>query len=290
MFFPLQIALLVVLWIEAVVGIIINAFIVAVIVFWWIHSGKVKTIDFILACLGLSRLTLIIVFVIVPWIPVNVEIILATSMFVTFCSLWFATKLCFFYCMKICNYCSCILVFLESNVFKMIFWTLFTSITPSLICTLPFNWIVFIKITNNTSDGSINVNRKLFILYFSGTSLPFFIFCVAVSLLIRSLWKHTRHLTRNNPGFNKAQLRAHVFAVKGMVSFLVIYIIFFISSNLKFEPSMSNNTTVQPVLSIIICSYPTVHSVILVLVNRKMKKALCCFLCCLREDISSESN
>ncbi|KAG8445903.1 hypothetical protein GDO86_010627, partial [Hymenochirus boettgeri] len=291
---PLVISIVVLTWILIVVGILLNFFIVAVTVIWWFQSKRLEIINIILASIGMSRLALILFFVVIfPWVPISDALFAVLSMYVTFCCLWFDTILCVFYCVKICNYNHPFFMYLKLRIFKMVPWMFLMSITASMICSLPFGWLVFTTIINNTTNSTNSTNStqdgstplqinmfNIFILYLSGCFVPFFIFCIAICLLIRSLWKHIGHMTGSNVGLGNPRLHAHIRAVRTMVSFLVIYIIFFISSTFKFVPSMINNTTVQLLLNVIICWYPTMHSVVLVVMNRKMKLLLYHFLCC----------
>ncbi|KAG8445902.1 hypothetical protein GDO86_010626, partial [Hymenochirus boettgeri] len=201
------------------------------------------------------------------------------------CVAWFATVLCTFYCVKITTYNHRFLVYLKSRIAKRLPWLLLASIMISLIFSLPFLWLVYPPPTyhaaNGSSQGSPSVDIQqlhLFVAFLVASSVPFFIFSIAVSLLIRSLWNHTRHMASTNAGFSSPQIQAHISAIRSMVSFMFFYIIFFVSGNVIALYFVSENSLLQSTLSLCAVSYPSIHSLILILDNRRQKEELCHFL------------
>ncbi|OCT81564.1 hypothetical protein XELAEV_18028387mg [Xenopus laevis] len=284
--FPLKISLLILLWIETVLGILLNAFIVAMAVIRWLESNNLQMIDFMLANVGMSRVALLISWeFIYPYVPTNTALLGVTAIFLSLWSLWSATILCVFYCVKICHYQHWFFMYLKLNMCKLVQGLFLVSVASSLIFSLTFKWLVYTNLisnsTNSTAQGSIIVevnNANQFLLILTGFSVPLFIFCVAVTILIRSLWTHARNMA--GADFINPQLQAHLSAVKNMISFLFFYIVFFGVVVVASIPSLVDDTVLQLVFNILCCSYPLLHSLILVLNHRRLREALYwCFHC-----------
>ncbi|OCT81562.1 hypothetical protein XELAEV_18028385mg [Xenopus laevis] len=258
---------------EFTVGILLNGFIVAANAISWLEMKHIDSIDLILTSLGLSRLGLLIMWVIhvLSEVYEHMEILNLMYLFFDFCSLWFGTVLCVFYCVKITNYNHRFFFFVKLRISKMIPWLLFVSVTISIIFCLPSILVERLE-PNNVTDAA--------------NTVPFFIFCVAITLLIRSLWKHTRHMAGGETGFGIPQLQAHYNAIKCMMSFMLMYIVYFIGSMLM----VLSNHFLLILLSVIAGSYPSLHSAILILSNRKLRRTLCCFLSYRNTFISEKRN
>ncbi|XP_018117973.1 taste receptor type 2 member 39 [Xenopus laevis] len=271
---------------EFTVGILLNGFIVAANAISWLEMKHIDSIDLILTSLGLSRLGLLIMWVIHIRSEVyeHVGIMEVLSVFFAYCSLWFGTVLCVFYCVKITNYNHRFFFYVKLRISKMIPWLLFVSVTISFICSLPFEWIMNdAMFPYNSTNGTSGTNMAAvlyipFITYSAGNVVPFFLFCVAITLLIRSLWKHTRHMAGGETGFGNSQLQAHYNAIKCMMSFMLLYIVFLSSSMFLALPMVLKNNLLLMLCFFIAGSYPSLHSPILILSSRKLRRALCCFL------------
>ncbi|KAG8445905.1 hypothetical protein GDO86_010629 [Hymenochirus boettgeri] len=268
------------------IGILFNTFILAMTVIWWIQSKHLETIDIILSSLGLTRLAVLITLVIrnvyLPNVLKHEETFFISIVFVTCCSQCFGTVLCVFYCVKISNYSNSFFMYMKSKISKMVPWLLLGSVIFSFMFSLMVNCIAEKVIPNNsingTEDGSIEMTIQNFILYMAGPCLPFFLFCVSISLLIRSLFLHIRSMAGDGSWFANPQIQVHINAIKTMVSFLIFYMVFFASSfliNIVFQEHI-----LQAVFQLLAGSYPSLHSVILVMSNRRFKETLLRFLSC----------
>ncbi|NP_001165473.1 bitter taste receptor 10 [Xenopus tropicalis] len=285
---PLEIFLLTLIWIVTAVGILLNAFIVAMPVIWWARYNKVEMIEFLLASVGMSRVVLLILWEVVnPLVPSSSILFGVVSMFLSFWSLWVATILCVFYSVKISSCHHPFFMFLKLNISKMLLGLFLVSLASSLLFSLPFKWLVYstsinnatnsTNTTNSTGQGGtileVNVINQYFLILI-GSSLPLFIFCVAVAILIRSLWRHTRNMAEGNVDFGNPQIQAHLSAVKSMVSFLVLFTIYFVIVIVMSLPPLLDQNVLQLVFNIICSAYPLLHSLILVMYSRKLREAL----------------
>ncbi|NP_001165465.1 taste 2 receptor member 7 [Xenopus tropicalis] len=295
MFSPFVTAMKILCLAEFVMGILLNAFIVVANAVSWMERKPLDSIDLILTSLGLSRLALLItwlLYVLSEDRYEHIEILNVMSSFFGFCSLWFGTVLCTFYCVKIPNYNHRFFLYVKLRISKMIPWLLLVSVTSSFISCLPIGWSMDSSMFHYNSTNGTNMETTLylqFFIYVAGNSVPFFMFCVAITLLIRSLWNHTRQMAAGEVGFGTPQLQAHYSAIRCMMSFMVLYIIFSSSVFLALPMVLMNDTLLWLYL-FIAGLYPSLHSHILILSNRKLRRALCSLLSYTSTFIPQERN
>ncbi|XP_053316477.1 taste receptor type 2 member 40-like [Spea bombifrons] len=249
MVFQAAIFLTTMLGIEISIGIALNTFILITSLGLWLKHRNLKTIDLILVCLGMARFLLLISgavgvssVLVIHWLyRLNgfLKIFLAFADFANFCSLWFGTLLCVFYCVKITNYNHRLFVQLKMSISRMIPRLLLVSVAFSFVSALPFGLYVyempFYNSTNITGDANerqdilvVNyVKGSLF--YLAGAAVPLTIFCTTMYVLIRSLKSHLDHMNTMNAGFRNPRLNAHINAIKSMLCFLFFYLISFIN-------------------------------------------------------------
>ncbi|XP_053567027.1 taste receptor type 2 member 40-like [Bombina bombina] len=276
------------------IGLIFNGFVVIINCIWWLQCKKIQTVDIIITSLGLARFFLLVTeifnvnFLIL--IPLEsktkpiAETFLALSEFLTFCSIWFATLLCVFYCVKITSYNYRLFIYVKLNISSMFPWLYLVSVAasfitsvPSLLSALQFHIVYFTNDFSNTSEEEIHVNINMidqFATDIIGSSLPLPIFCLAISLLIRSLWNHTRNMTSKDSGFHNPDIEAHFSAVKNLLSFLFFHILYFVAVNLWSFVIETKSEMWLSVLYIVYMAYPSLHTVILIFSNIKLKQAL----------------
>ncbi|XP_063775278.1 taste receptor type 2 member 40-like [Pseudophryne corroboree] len=211
---------------------------------------------------------------------------------VEFCSLWWGTVLCVFYCVKITNYSNRLFMRLKMNISRMVPWLLLTSLLVSILCSLARGLVVFsvhymnsTQVTNSTNNGNLTVqmNRINYMIFkFAASFIPIIIFCAAVSLLIVSLLKHTRNMSSKDSGFTRPQLIAHIRAIVNMTSFLFLYVLFFIVSSLM-PLAVRLPSAAFRQLSICCISYPSLHSIMLIASNGNLKRSIVAALRCTRK-------
>ncbi|MEE6517522.1 hypothetical protein FKM82_027796 [Ascaphus truei] len=293
--FPLSMCFLVVLWIEFLLGITINSFIVATTCMEWMTFKCLGTSDKILVSLGLSRFLyqwgIMLHNIFRIHLPVLYSqmyfyvIFLVVRMFLKFSSLWFATVLCVYYCVKITNYNHSLFIYVKVRINKIVPWLLLASLLTSLASSLPFCWFI-LNLNGSNSTNSLLKNSTVQdiivvqnhtnheILHGLGSSLPFLIFCVATFLLVRSLWLHTRQMRSSGMGIRSPSLDTHFRVVKNMVFFLLLNIIFFSSMTVIFSRVLAIGSPWLVFLSILTSAYPFLHSAVLIFYNKKLKQTL----------------
>ncbi|XP_063775277.1 taste receptor type 2 member 39-like [Pseudophryne corroboree] len=287
-------------WFVIAIGVLLNAFIVTQVFIWWLKLQTLQTIDIIMASLGAVRIILLIMSqkdMAVGSVTQSFETLKnsvyhnAAIIFLSFCSLWLCTVLCVFYFVKITNYSNRLFMRLKMNISRMVPWLLLTSLLVSFLSSLPSIWCIYGRYINSTQDSNsssfgdvtIEANYKnLLIIYFTGSLLPFLIFCASVCLLIMSLLKHTRNMSSKDSGFTKIQLEAHISAIRNIVYFLFFYALYIISSCLMILSFQTGNLFYVLICRMFASVYPTLHSAILIASNANLKHSLLVALRCAR--------
>ncbi|XP_014374804.1 LOW QUALITY PROTEIN: taste receptor type 2 member 40-like [Alligator sinensis] len=291
---PLLILLFTILGIEIIAGFMGNGFIAALICSDWIRNRKISSSDTILISLSISRFVLqgtITVYIHSLYFPGMPKL---ATLYKAFCILWmfvkhaslyvFSTWLSVFYRVKIINFTQLILLRMKLRISGMVPWFLLGSMLVSSITTLPMFWI-FPSISSHNSTGNhVNNSVKstaldtsslsIASLYCAGCFFPLTISFFTSVLLIVSLWKHTKKMQHNTTSCQDPRTNVHANAIKTLVSFLILYLSSFIAQiPLILLASQNSHTWEVAVSLVVVAAYPSGHSIILILINSKLKQA-----------------
>ncbi|XP_039386733.1 taste receptor type 2 member 1-like [Mauremys reevesii] len=308
---PATIIGLIILGIEFITGIIANGLIIIVNCTEWIRSRKLTCCDMILTSLGISRFfiqwTMFVhnIFALSPVMNGECAIqrnLYIFSMYLNTLSLWFATWLSVFYCVKIANFSQPLFLWLKQRISGLVPQLLMSSLLVSLVtCLFSVNVIGRKYIGNSTNNLSgntrvecshnVNSSSGLVILYMLGYSFPFFIFVVSAVLLIISLWRHTKRMEKNTSISRDTITEAHVSVIKGLIAFIFFYISYFVATVLFLLQIFAHTSLYFTWFCVVVvAAYPSGHSVILILGNPKLKRvavrALNYAKCWLRDEAS----
>ncbi|XP_036616502.1 taste receptor type 2 member 5 [Trichosurus vulpecula] len=106
-----------------------------------------------------------------------------------------------------------------------------------------------------------------------GSFVPFIVFLLSSGMLIISLSRHHRRMLHHLEGRKDAQTKAHVAALKSLISFLLLYVMYFLATPFsiisKFPPGKLTEVLIS---EIFMAAYPSFHSAILIVGNPKMKQ------------------
>nr|XP_006131036.3 taste receptor type 2 member 40-like [Pelodiscus sinensis] len=230
------------------------------------------------------------------------NLFLVVWIFMNQVSLCFASCLSVFYCVKIATFNLSVFNWLKPKLSKLVPWLLLGSLLHSLITTVVFTFVsYFFEITSRNftdhpsrnitiTDKRKNLAKIVFLIHSIGSGFPLSLFIASSGLLILSLWKHIRKMNLNsdfNPSFRNPSTEAHLRAIKSVLSFLFLYIMYFAVSTVTIG-ILSHFTDEWKIImfSFGVAAYPFVHSTILILGNPKLKQASAKILhsanCCFR--------
>ncbi|NWW74439.1 T2R40 protein, partial [Climacteris rufus] len=203
--------------------------------------------------------------------------------FLTYSTLWFGAWLSVFYCIKVASFTHSFFIWLKQRIARLVPWMLLASLLYSFATSIPFAWDVPSVHDNLTAPlpmtnfSETRTTRKdsltsLFYLCNAGIGLPLTLSVVSSTLLIRSLWIHTRHMQNNASGFRDPSLEAHMKAIKSVCSFLIFYITFFICLLLFFTNTFLLLSSAESICIVIMAACPTGHSMVLIWSNPKFRE------------------
>lgn len=280
--------------IEVVVGVIGNGFITAVNIINWIKSKKMSSADLILIFLSTSRFILqMTILMHIHSLYFADEFKLASVykafgavwMFVNHASLWFSTWLYVLYCVKIINVTQRLLLQIKLRIAGMVPWLLLGSLMISSVTSLPLLWITpstyLCSSTGNCRENSTahitdwdSSHLYLLLLYFVGCFFPLVLSVVSSALLITSLCKHTKKMQCYVDTFRDPLIDVHLTAIKSIISFLILYLSSFAAQILLILSTSQSKDVVKVAVSLVVAgAYPSIHSIILIIVNSKLKLA-----------------
>ncbi|KAM6099590.1 taste receptor type 2 member 40-like [Theristicus caerulescens] len=280
--------------IEVVVGFIGNGFITAVNIINWIKTKKISSADTILIFLSTSRFVLQVTILMYIHSLYFADVFKLASvykafgavwMFVNHASLWFSTWLYVLYCVKIINVTQWLLLQIKLRIAGMVPWLLLGSLVISSMTSLPLLWITpstylcsSTGICRENSTAHItdwdSSHLYLLLLYFVGCFFPLVLSVVTSALLITSLWKHTKKMQCYVDTFRDPLIDVHLTAIKSIISFLILYLSSFVAQILLILSTSQSKDVVKVAVSLVVAgAYPSIHSIILILVNSKLKLA-----------------
>ncbi|XP_027763980.1 taste receptor type 2 member 40-like [Empidonax traillii] len=280
--------------VEVVVGFIGNGFITTANAINWIKSKKISPADMILIFLSTSRFILQVTvlmhihslyFTDVFKLASVYKVFGAVWMFVNHASLWFSTWLYVLYCVKIINVNQWLLLQIKFRIAGMVPWLLLGSLVMSSVTSLPLLWTTpstyLCSSTGNCRENSTahitdwdSSHLYLLLLYFVGCFFPLVLSVVTSALLLTSLWKHRKQMQCYGDTFRNALIDVHLTAIKSIISFLILYLSSFVAQILLILSTSKSKDIVKVAVSLVVAgAYPSMHSIILIVVNSKLKLA-----------------
>ncbi|XP_030047928.1 taste receptor type 2 member 40-like [Microcaecilia unicolor] len=298
---PIQIASLIIIAVFTLLGNVFNAFIVVVNGIGWVKTRHLNSSAIILSALGIARFFL-------QWAITMERISTVYTLqffiafytiwtFLDFVNVWFAALLCVLYCTKIANFSHPLFILLKLKFPGVVPWFLLGSLLISLVTSIPTAW-VFIKYHNSTTNLSSNsmiyfsiaedLPKKqsnstevipiyaayMISILFLGYTPPLFIMCVALHLLIRFLCGHTWKMKDNATGYCNPRLEVYFTTIKVMVSFLILSVLNFIGIIWGISDLFAKENSWSYITSVVNAAYLSLHSVILILSNSKLRQIL----------------
>uniref|UniRef100_A0A8C9NL17 Taste receptor type 2 n=1 Tax=Serinus canaria TaxID=9135 RepID=A0A8C9NL17_SERCA len=286
---------------EVFAGMWINAFLVCVLCIAWVKKKTLKSSEKILLLLGCSRFW----YLCFTWIShflskiypkylyLNhiLQLLATIQTFFNYSSLWVSACLCGFYCIKIANFSNRSFIYLKVKIDRMVPWLLLGSeILALAISIVIYDLTETVQNSNHTFtcqenfwEARITMDKHFFSSIFLaglGYAASFMVVIFAAVSLLFSLWRHKRTMQKNS--MKDLSMDAHIRAMKSVLSFLVMYSINFLCLILTIIYATKKENIMTLVISIYLCAFPGVHSLILILSNPKLEKALLKILSCVK--------
>ncbi|XP_069904450.1 taste receptor type 2 member 13-like [Oryctolagus cuniculus] len=274
--------------VELIIGILANGFITVVNCFDWVKMRKISLADRILTALAISRICMMLVMMVSclsdfrPFSYMSAKTIMLINVAAAMAnhfSMWMAMILSLFYFLKIANYSNPIFLHLkyrvEMVVKALLLGNLAFLIVNFIILGIYVDSQLHLLKKNLTSSYERNIIEKLpkLMTFTVGSFIPFSVSLNSFLLLIFSLRKHLKNMKVNRTGLRDPSVKAHIRAMKSVVAFLLLFAIYFLNILITTFPSEAMKNRFVPLLCQTIANvYPTVHSLLLILENSKLRK------------------
>ncbi|XP_011838767.1 PREDICTED: taste receptor type 2 member 10 [Mandrillus leucophaeus] len=251
-------------------------------------KNKLSTIGFILTGLSISRIFLIWLIITDGFIQIFSPDIYASGNLIEYISyfwvisnqssIWFATSLSIFYFLKIANFSNYIFLWLKIRTNRVL-----PLLMGFLLISCLLNFVYIAKILNdlkmkNDTVWRLNIFKNEYfikqILLNLGVIFFFTLSLITSVLLIISLWRHNRQMQSNVTGLRDSISEAHVKAMKVLISFIILFILYFIGIAIEISYfTVPENKLLLMFGMTTTAIYPWGHSFILILGNSKLKQA-----------------
>nr|XP_056704416.1 taste receptor type 2 member 7-like [Euleptes europaea] len=285
---------------ETLTGMVANGFIVLINCIDWFRRRKQSPTDLILTCLGFSRLlwqaTLMLHMTRVSFFQHiyilqrgHLRLMIAIMwLFTNAINLWFAAWLSVLYFVKIATFSHSVFLRAKLRFSGLVPWLLLSSVVFSAFMTIidtaetssQFTVVDRYKLLlTNSCDSETETplsSSHFGITVIATNFMPSVIFLSSMILLIISLWKHIRHLQRSGIRVRDLSTQVHLSAIKALASFAILYLSSFVALTLQSTLAWKSNDPSRR-LSVLFHNvsalYPSVHAIILILINPKLKQA-----------------
>lgn len=286
---------------EFFLGVLGNGFIGVVNGGSWFESKRISLCDFIITSLALSRIVLlcIIMFdaVLLVFFPKvhdggeGMQVIDIFWAFTNHLSIWLATCLGVFYCLKIASFSRPTFLWLKWRVHGVVVGMLLGALLLSCGSALSLIHEFKLYYALRGLDGAGNVTEhfrkqmnKYQVSHVLGTlwNLPPLLVCLAsYVLLILSLGRHGRRMRHSSARPGDASTEAHKRATRMILSFLFLFLLYFagflITTSSYFLPGTKMTKMTGELIAMM---YPAGHSFILILGNNRLKQTFVEILWC----------
>ncbi|XP_020763103.2 taste receptor type 2 member 42-like [Odocoileus virginianus] len=277
---------------EFILGVLGNGFIGLVNCIEWVKNGKVSSADFILTCLAVARIiqlwvTLLDSFVVglAPHLYATgklVKVVILLWALTNHLTTWFATCLSIFYFFKIANFSHFFFMWLKwrmNRVLLVLFLASFFLLSFDLLMqdALGELWMnTFREPERNMTlhlDASKIFYLKSLILLSLTYVIPFLLSLASLLLLFLSLVRHTKNFQVNLNHSRDFNTEAHKRAMKMVTTFLLLFIIYFISTLIGNWIFLKLQWyEVMMFVMVVPTLFPSGHSFVIILGNSKLRQ------------------
>lgn len=266
---------------EFLIGLVSNG----VLIFWSFREcvRKCKGSSYNLIVLGLSGCRLLLQCLIM--IDLSLFPLFQSSLWLRYlnvfwvmvsqASLWFATFLSVFYCKKVTTFEHPVYLWLKHRIYCLSLWCLLGALMINLLLVAHIDLKPYSASQGNRSMLCLLSSwHYLYILQLnSGSGFPFLMFLLSSGMLIISLYRHHRKMKVHIAGRKDARAMAHITVLKSLLCFFVLYMVYVVASTYSISSKSPVNLTSVFISEILMAAYPSLHSVILIMGNPRMKQA-----------------
>ncbi|KAM4024026.1 taste receptor type 2 member 40-like [Anomaloglossus baeobatrachus] len=198
---------------------------------------------------------------------------------------WLTAWLCIYYCVTISNFNHPFFLWSKRNISMYLPRLLLLSAAGCFLISLPTIWTASVEVTLqspvNSTIGPVFTSwtfhfQPLYIHAIScmGCYVPFLFILVSILLTNSSLIRHVRKMRQKDSGLSQTKYQAQMNAIITMCCFLTIAIIFCISEIFFFLLNPNPNNPFTAVNFLILISFPTAESLVIISANPKMKRQI----------------
>ncbi|XP_062838307.1 taste receptor type 2 member 41-like [Anolis carolinensis] len=261
-----------------------NGFIFIVTVLQWLQKRKMPPCDFLLTCLSASRLLTQFNYMASYFLPFFYspsirKMFFFSRVFLHMASLWCVSWLSIFYCVKVINFSNSLLLWLKLRINLLVPKLLGISMVIFMVFSLPsiFTFHKFNKPCNQTitPPTSHEPEDSMWIRFFpvqiTFTCINFSMNIAATLLLLISLWRHVRNLRKSGTSVQDLNTQVHLKVMRPLFITLLLYLLF-IACSITMTTGFFHVQENQALISeIMISIFPSVHPIILIWTNPKLK-------------------
>ncbi|XP_055466104.1 taste receptor type 2 member 13 [Psammomys obesus] len=277
--------------VEFIFGNVSNGFIVLTNCIDWVRKRTLSLVSWILLFLAIFRMILIweMLFAWLTYLQnsflfvagIEIRVIMLTWVVSNHFTLWLATILGIFYLLKIASFSTPAFLYLKWRVRKVLLMILLGNLVFLLFNILQIskhldNWMYQYERNMTWSSRTNEFVRFSKLVLFEMivfSVIPFMVALVSFILLIFSLWKHLQKMHLSSRGEQDSSTKAHVNALRIIVSFLLLYATYFISFFISLIPMMHQNGIDHMFSLTVGLFYPSGHSFILILGHPNLRQA-----------------
>ncbi|XP_036280369.1 taste receptor type 2 member 7-like [Pipistrellus kuhlii] len=277
---------------EFITGITVNGFLIIVSCKELIKSRKLTPMQLMLICIGMSRVGLLMMLTGQTFFSMFFPLFYQTKiygaamvffwMFFSSASVWFATCLSVFYCLKLVGFTHPWFLWLKFRISKLMPGLLLGSLLASVSIAILSIEVDYPKhamddvLRNATHTASKIKIRKISEMLLVSLSLlfPLAIFLLCTFMLLMSLYKHTHRMQKGSCGFRSVSTEVHINALRTVLTFVVFFISYFASFITNMTFIIPHGTQHYFLLKDIMAAYPSGHSVIIIWSNSKFQQSL----------------
>ncbi|XP_040203554.1 taste receptor type 2 member 7-like [Rana temporaria] len=227
-----------------ILGMILNKFIVLMNGKTWMRNKCLPTGDTIVTSLCLSRWSYQCLLVVHQtfdcyfpevYLDFFYNLCSLVLLLLNYVSIWLASLLCVYYCLKITNYKNVVFLYLKVRMSRLVPWGLGLCVFFSFVPLLPFA-------------------------------------CIAFFLTVPSLWRHMRNMSGTGTGFRNPDMKTHYNAIKSMTAFFLLHILFIIAINIYLSGVLEYKSPYRFMMAVVGSLYPCLHSGVIIFYNRKLRE------------------